>query len=94
MKDLKWDDELSTLYLIAITRKKIKSIRDLNESHLPLLKNIKEAGTKAIFDKYGIPKTQLRIYFHYQPSYYHLHVHFTSFSVENSGKNNKINYFF
>jgi len=32
----------------------------------------------AISEKYGIPASQLRIYIHYQPSYYHLHVHFTS----------------
>lgn len=84
-KDMKWDDDLSTLYLLAITRKRIRSIRDLNESHLPLLRNIKEAGTKAIADTYGVLKPQLRIYFHYQPSFYHLHVHFTTFAVENSG---------
>ncbi|KAF7998131.1 hypothetical protein HCN44_009529 [Aphidius gifuensis] len=84
-KDLKWNDELSTLYMLAITRKRIRSIRDLNASHLPLLRHIKEAGTKAIFDKYGVSKSQLRIYFHYQPSFYHLHVHFTTFAVENSG---------
>ena len=32
----------------------------------------------AISEKYGLPKSQLRIFLHYQPSYYHLHVHFTS----------------
>lgn len=32
---------------------------------------------KAIEDKYGLPRSQLRVYFHYQPSFYHLHVHFT-----------------
>ena len=32
----------------------------------------------SISEKYGVPASQLRIYIHYQPSYYHLHVHFTS----------------
>ena len=27
--------------------------------------------------KYGVHKSQIRAYLHYQPSYYHLHVHFT-----------------
>lgn len=27
--------------------------------------------------KYGVASDQLRVYLHYQPSYYHLHVHFT-----------------
>lgn len=44
--DLKWDGTtLETLYLLAIARvHDIKSIRDLNETHLPLLKNIQEKG--------------------------------------------------
>ena len=27
--------------------------------------------------RYGVKSPQMRIYFHYYPSYYHLHVHFT-----------------
>ncbi len=30
-----------------------------------------------IRDKYGLPEEELRCYLHYQPSHYHLHVHFT-----------------
>lgn len=85
VKDLKWNDELSLLYVIAITRQRIRSLRDLNEQHLPLLRNIKESGTKIISEKYNIPAHKLRVFFHYQPSYYHLHVHFTTFNVENAG---------
>lgn len=33
---------------------------------------------KAVQEKYNIPSTQLRIYVHYQPSFYHFHVHFTN----------------
>ncbi|XP_034947745.1 m7GpppX diphosphatase [Chelonus insularis] len=84
VKDLKMKDEKS-LYLIALVRQKIKSIRDLNESHLPLLTNIKEAGTKAIKETYNISENQLKIFFHYQPSYYQLHVHFITLDVENAG---------
>lgn len=40
---------------------------------------------KAIQDKYGVPPSKLRIYFHYQPSYYHLHVHFTHVKLEAPG---------
>ncbi len=28
-------------------------------------------------EKFGLPESQVRAYFHYQPTYYHLHVHFT-----------------
>lgn len=38
---------------------------------------IKSLFQKAIYDKYKVPGSQLRIYLHYQPSFYHLHVHFT-----------------
>lgn len=44
--DLKWDGiTLDTLYLLAIVQVHgLKSLRDLTEKHLPLLKNIKEKG--------------------------------------------------
>lgn len=45
--DLKWDGKaIENLYLTAIVQdRNIKSIRELNESHLPLLENILEKGT-------------------------------------------------
>nr|CAH7738023.1 unnamed protein product [Callosobruchus chinensis] len=45
--DMKWGGELDTLYLLAIVNKRdIKSLRDLTGEHLPLLKNIREKGTR------------------------------------------------
>lgn len=32
---------------------------------------------EAIYGEYGVHGDELRVYLHYQPSYYHLHVHFT-----------------
>nr|CAG4636191.1 EOG090X06NK [Eubosmina coregoni] len=80
LPDLKWDCRTtSNLYVTGIAFKKgIKSIRDLTSEHLPLLTNILEKGSAAISKKFGIPRNQLRIYLHYQPSFYHLHVHFAS----------------
>lgn len=40
---------------------------------------------KAIEEKYGLSASQLRIYLHYQPSFYHLHVHFTYLRHEAPG---------
>lgn len=79
LPDLKWDGKtVEQLYLIALVRKRnIKSLRDLTAAHLPLLNNIKELGTRAIAERYAIGADQLRIYIHYQPAFYHLHVHFT-----------------
>lgn len=53
LPDLKWDGKvLDNLYLTAICCKKgIKSLRDLNSSHLPLLKNILENGAVSVMAK-------------------------------------------
>lgn len=83
--DFKWDKQLDTLKLLALPFQKIRSMRELNASHLPLLRNIRDAGTKAISKKFNIPASQLRIYFHYQPSYYYLHVHFCYLMFEAPG---------
>lgn len=79
LPDLKWDGKtLEQLYLLALVRVRgIKSLRDLTGEHLPLLRNIKERGTEAIRERYGIGADKLRVYLHYQPTFYHLHVHFT-----------------
>lgn len=51
LPDLKWDGKtLDTLYLLAIThRRGLSSIRDLTDSELPLLKNIKDKGIVSLF---------------------------------------------
>lgn len=40
---------------------------------------------EVISAKYSISKSSLRIYVHYLPSYYHLHVHFTHISYDAPG---------
>ncbi|XP_012173188.1 m7GpppX diphosphatase [Bombus terrestris] len=85
VNDLKWDGQTNTLKCIALPFQKIQCIRELNASHLPLLKNIKEAGTAAIAEKFNVPASQLRVYLHYQPSYYYLHVHFAYLMFEAPG---------
>lgn len=67
---------METLYLLAIVHKHdIKSLRDLNHTHLPLLHNLRDRIAVAIEECYCLCASQLRIYFHYQPSFYHLHLH-------------------
>ncbi|XP_069732651.1 m7GpppX diphosphatase [Phaenicophaeus curvirostris] len=85
--DFKWNqNQLDDLYLIALVhRREIKSLRDLTAEHLPLLRNILQEGKEAVVKRFGVPGSQLRIYLHYQPSYYHLHVHFTALSYDAPG---------
>ncbi|KAK3711396.1 hypothetical protein QZH41_013504 [Actinostola sp. cb2023] len=47
--------------------------------------NGKNYKDEVIKSKYKIPSSQLRIYIHYQPSYYHLHVHFTHLKFDAPG---------
>lgn len=79
LPDLKWDGKTKeTLYLIAISRRRdIRTLRDLTGDHLDFLKNIRDKSVETIHQKYDISRSQLRIYVHYQPSFYHFHVHFT-----------------
>jgi len=77
LPDLKWDGLPATLMILVIARKRLKSLRELDASHLPLLKNIRDTCSEVIMKQFHIPSSQLRIFLHYQPSYYHLHVHFS-----------------
>uniref|UniRef100_A0A8C2HHK4 m7GpppX diphosphatase n=1 Tax=Cyprinus carpio TaxID=7962 RepID=A0A8C2HHK4_CYPCA len=87
LPDFKWDQkQLQDLYLIAIVhRRDVKSLRDLTSEHLPLLTNIRSKGEDAIQRQYGVPLRKLCMYLHYQPSYYHLHFHFTSLEYDAPG---------
>ncbi|KAK3103331.1 hypothetical protein FSP39_018548 [Pinctada imbricata] len=87
LPDMKWDrKDIDALYLQAVVHKHgVKSLRDLDQSYLPLLRNILTKGEAAIKNKYGIPRSKLKVYIHYQPSYYHFHVHFTHVKLENPG---------
>lgn len=87
MPDLKWDPtDRTTLYVLAIVlRHDIKSLRDLTKEHLPLLKNIQSKSLAFITEKWGYTPREIRAYVHYQPSYYHFHVHFTFCGYEAPG---------
>ncbi|XP_030001745.1 m7GpppX diphosphatase [Sphaeramia orbicularis] len=87
LPDFKWDQkQVDDLYLIAISHQRgIKSLRDLTSEHIPLLQNIFQKGKEAILQRYNMPFSKLRVYLHYQPSYYHLHVHFTKLGYEAPG---------
>lgn len=77
LPDMKWDQQsMSSLYLVAIVRRTdISSMRDLDGSHVEyleaLLAKIKDATCK----NYPVKDDELRIFVHYQPSYYHFHIH-------------------
>lgn len=94
VKDMKWkidkeqlsDLEKSEIYINAfVFRRDLHSLRDLTGKHLPLLEGIFTRGRKAIADKFSMDEKELRVFIHYQPSFYHLHVHFTHIKAEHGG---------
>lgn len=90
LPDMKWDRiTMAALYLCCIvTRQDISSIRDLNGSHVEFLKRLRSTILKITSEKYGISRDQLRLFIHYQPSYYHFHIHVVS--LKRSGLNDGI----
>ncbi|KAF8537557.1 HIT-like domain-containing protein [Trichophaea hybrida] len=83
LPDLKWDrNTMSSLYALALVRRRdITSVRDLTKKDVPWLRRIQKKITRGICDKYsGIEQDQIKLYIHYQPSYYHFHIHVVSIS--------------
>ncbi|KAK0406156.1 hypothetical protein QR680_018399 [Steinernema hermaphroditum] len=85
--DLKWNGEtMENLYCQALVRRRgIKSVRDLTADDIPLLENVLEKSKKAIRERYGVNPAQIKAYFHYQPSFYHLHMHLVKVNYDAPG---------
>lgn len=84
LPDFKWDcTTVSQLYLVALVHaSEIKSLRDLRKCHLKLLKSIRREVARVSMEKWGVGQDSLRLFIHYQPSYYHLHVHAITLEME------------
>lgn len=77
LPDMKWDRQaMEALYVMAIVKRTdIASVRDLRGSHVPFLENLNQKIKEVTSEKYGVDQDELRAFIHYQPSYYHFHVH-------------------
>lgn len=85
LPDLNWDREtLEALHLLAIVeRRDIWSLRDLKKKHIPWLRHMKQKLVNAATQTYpNIEADQLKLYVHYQPTYYHFHVHIVHVALE------------
>eukprot|EP00286_Rhodomonas_abbreviata_P001933 CAMPEP_0181290856 /NCGR_PEP_ID=MMETSP1101-20121128/1647_1 /TAXON_ID=46948 /ORGANISM="Rhodomonas abbreviata, Strain Caron Lab Isolate" /LENGTH=275 /DNA_ID=CAMNT_0023395189 /DNA_START=9 /DNA_END=836 /DNA_ORIENTATION=- len=88
LPDMKWDQlSIDSLYCLVfiVNRTGLLSLRSLSTEHLPLLRNILHKGSEELQRRYGVLPSQLRVYLHYQPTFYHLHVHFTHLLAEAPG---------
>jgi m7GpppX diphosphatase len=71
------------LYCLAITKLPgIASLRDLRKEHIPMLRCMFTEGLNVIKTIYGVENDQIRVFIHYQPQFYHFHVHFTRLENE------------
>lgn len=73
--DTKWDRrDQSQLHVLALVKDgSIRSVRDLRASHVPMLKAMK----RTVLSKLGIAPSEMRVFMHYLPSFWHAHIHFS-----------------
>ena len=87
--DLNWDKKtLKSLHLLALVeRRDIWSLRDLKKRHVIWLKHMREKVLDATVKLYEgkIEKDQIKLYVHYQPTYYHFHIHVVHVMCEATG---------
>lgn len=74
----KWNmKDMKTFHMLAFVKDfSIRSMRDLNATHIPLLESILKIGCDEIKKKYGLSQEKLKIYVHYPPTSWILHIHF------------------
>jgi diadenosine tetraphosphate (Ap4A) HIT family hydrolase len=83
-----WDGKnVNKLHIMCLpVDKNLRSIRDLTCIHISLLEHMRKITIQQIEEKYGLKEDSLKMFFHYDPSTYHLHIHFmnTSYTKCNS----------
>jgi m7GpppX diphosphatase len=75
-----WDSKnIEKLHILCLpTNVSLRTIRDLCLTDVPLLEQMKYITLNMIEKNYGLKEENLKIFFHYDPSTYHLHIHFVN----------------
>lgn len=75
-----WDTiNMDELHILCLpTNKALRSIRSLTAEHIPILEHMKRETIRVIQSVYHISEQCVKMYFHYDPSTYHLHIHFVN----------------
>ena len=85
LPDLNWDRKsMESLHLLGIVeRNDIWSLRDLKKKHIRWLNDMRTKFLEATVKTYPeLEKDQLKLYVHYQPTYYHFHIHIVHIALE------------
>ena len=81
LPDPKWDRKKENIYLLALSKNvELYSLRDLRAEHIPLLKDICHVTLQYISEHYDIMERYIRVFLHYYPSTWRLHIHFQHIS--------------
>ncbi len=80
------EQNLKQIHLLAIPRDtSLKCIRSLTGQNVTLLEYIKNISLEEINKKYGINPNRFKMYFHYYPSVFQLHLHFVDTNNNEGG---------
>jgi m7GpppX diphosphatase len=85
LPDLNWDRKtIEALHLLGLVeRTDIWSLRDLKKKHIPWLHHMRDKFIEAAVKTYPeLEEDQLKLYVHYQPTYYHFHIHIVHVALE------------
>lgn len=85
LPDLNWDRKtIEGLHLLGLVeRMDIWSLRDLRKKHIPWLRHMRDKLIDATTSTYqDLEADQLKLYVHYQPTYYHFHIHIVHVALE------------
>ena len=79
-------EDLNGFYaLVFFKKERILSLRDLEQKHIPSLNYVKNRISDFMKEKFNIEKNKLRMYFHYPPSFWYLHIHVNLFDSFQDG---------
>lgn len=81
-----WDGKtVDKLHVLCMpTDVSLRCIRSLNASHIPLLEHMKKKTAEIIKNNFNLDEHYLKMFFHYEPSTYHLHIHVVNSSYHDS----------
>jgi m7GpppX diphosphatase len=85
LPDLNWDRKtVTSLHLLGLPeRRDLWSLRDLRREHVPWLQHMRAKLIAATVRMYpAVEEDMLKLYVHYQPTYYHFHVHVVHAALE------------
>jgi m7GpppX diphosphatase len=85
------ENDILQMHLLALPiDKSLHTLRDLTELHINLLNHIKEKSLETIKIMYGFDEDIIKMYIHYVPTTYHLHIHFVL--ISNTSTNSSVEY--